>query len=182
VPSVRVGLVLGVGWLAGTLACAETPSARVRVVLDGDTIEVARSGRTERVRLIGIDAPEAHDSPKLDRLIAQGQDRAQILALGRDATAFTRDRLLGREVELEFDVETRDRYGRTLAYVWLDGVLFNATVVEAGHARLLTIPPNVRYVERLRVLERAARNAERGLWQVPGAPPRGQSRPSAASP
>jgi micrococcal nuclease len=182
VPSARFGVALGIAWLAGTLACAETPSARVRVVLDGDTIEVVRNGRSERVRLIGIDTPEAHDSPKLDRLVAQGQDRTQILALGRDATAFTRARLLGRAVELEFDRETRDRYGRTLAYVWLDGALFNATLVEAGHARLLTIPPNVRYVERFRVLERAARHARRGLWRAPAPAPHDQSRPSAASP
>src|SRR6185369_2334774 len=72
--------------------------AQVRKVVDGDTIEVERAGRIERVRLIGIDAPEAHDSPKLDRLVARGLDRSQILALGREATAFTRARLLGHRV------------------------------------------------------------------------------------
>jgi micrococcal nuclease len=62
-------------------------------------------------------------------------------------------------------VETRDRFARLLAYVWLpDGTLFNATLLEAGQARLLTIPPNVRYVDRFRPLERAAREARRGLW------------------
>jgi len=126
---------------------------------------VARGTRIDRVRLIGIDSPEAHESPKLDRQVASGRNREAILALGRTATAFTRERLAGRRIELEFDVETRDRFGRLLAYVWLaDGTLFNATLLEAGQARLLTIPPNVRYVERFRPLERQAREAHRGLW------------------
>lgn len=172
--------------LASTLACAallaaacaapaDSPHgarepAQVRKVIDGDTIEVERGGRTERVRLIGVDAPEAHDSPKLDRQVARGSDREQILALGREATAFARARLLGRRVELELDVERHDRFGRLLAYVWLpDGTLFNATLLEAGQARLLTIPPNVRYVDRFRPLERAAREARRGLWAKPEA-------------
>jgi micrococcal nuclease len=170
---------LAVGAALATFACAEPPGtpppgprqpATVRSVLDGDTIEVAREGRTDRVRLIGIDTPEAHESAKLERLVARGQDRAQILALGRQATAFTRERLLGRRVDLELDVEPRDRYGRLLAYVWLpDGTLFNATLLEAGQARLLTIPPNLRYVERFVPLERAAREARRGLWGSPTA-------------
>jgi micrococcal nuclease len=161
---------LALSAVLAAVACAEPAgvsrqAATVRKVLDGDTIEVTRGDRTERVRLIGIDTPEAHDSPKLDRLVARGQDRARILALGRQATAFTRARLLGRQVELELDVERRDRYGRLLAYVWLpDGTLFNATLLAEGQARLLTIPPNVRYVDRLVPLERSAREARRGLW------------------
>lgn len=163
-----------------TLASAEQPDtaravarhpAHVRAVLDGDTIEVDHSGRTDRVRLIGVDAPEAHESPKLDRLVARGHDRARILALGREATTFTRERLLGHEVHLELDVETHDRFGRLLAYVWLpDGTLFNATLLEHGHARLLTIPPNVRHVKRFVPLERAARVARRGMWGRPLTP------------
>jgi micrococcal nuclease len=168
---------LALATVVTALACAGEPAGvragpreavTVRQVFDGDTIEVIRRGRRERVRLIGVDSPEAHGSAKLDRQVAGGQERAQILALGRRATAFTRERLLGREVELEIDVEQRDRFGRVLAYVWLsDGTLFNATLLEAGQARLLTIPPNVRYVDRFVPLERAAREARRGLWSSP---------------
>jgi micrococcal nuclease len=149
--------------------------ATVVEVLDGDTIVVERGSRRERVRLIGIDAPEAHDSPKLDRLVARGHDRVRVLALGRASAAFARRRLSGARVRLELDVEPRDRYGRLLAYVWLDdGTLVNATLLEAGQARLLTIPPNVRYVDRFVPLEREARRARRGLWgaaptRAPGA-------------
>lgn len=145
--------------------------ASVVEVLDGDTIVADLDGRRQHVRLIGVDTPEAHDSPKLDRLIARGYDRAQVLALGRRATTFTRSRLQGRPVQLELDVETHDRFGRLLAYLWLsDGTLFNATLLEQGQARLLTIPPNVRYADRFVPLERAARQARRGLWASP--PPR----------
>ncbi|HWP67255.1 MAG TPA: thermonuclease family protein [Candidatus Limnocylindria bacterium] len=159
--------------LGAAAACAGPPPsprqpALVTKVLDGDTIEVERGSRTERVRLIGVDAPEAHDSPKLDRLVARGLPQKEILARGRQATAFTRAQLLSRRVELELDIETHDRFGRLLAYVWLpDGTLFNATLLEAGQAQLLTIPPNVRYAERLVASERAARQARRGLWAGP---------------
>jgi micrococcal nuclease len=54
---------------------------------------------------------------------------------------------------------------RLLAYVWRDdGVLVNLVLLEAGQARLLTIPPNVRHADRLRACARAARAAQRGLW------------------
>jgi micrococcal nuclease len=167
-----VALVFAVAALACVRAGESADSSRrpgvVRAVLDGDTIDVETRGRTQRVRLIGVDAPEAHDSPKLDRLVAQGHDRARILALGRRATAFTRERLLGRAVALELDVETHDRYGRLLAYVWLpDGSLFNATLLADGFARLLTIPPNVRHADEFVRLERAARTARTGLWAAP---------------
>ncbi len=65
---------------------------------------------------------------------------------------------------LESDVERRDRYGRTLAYVWLDDVLVNERLVDEGWAQLLTMPPNVRHVARLRAAETRARAAGVGLW------------------
>ena len=74
----------------------------------------------------------------------------------------------GRAVRLEFDVERRDRYGRLLAYVHrrADGLFVNAELVAQGYARTLTLPPNVRYAERLAALQRRARVERRGLWSV----------------
>src|SRR5881394_4096428 len=80
--------------------------------------------------------------------------------LGRLATDFTRQHLLGRTVSLELDAEQRDRYGRLLAYVWLDErTLFNAEIVRAGYATAYTVAPNVRYATWFRALEREARAA-----------------------
>jgi micrococcal nuclease len=134
-------------------------------VTDGDTVVVRLPTGTERVRLIGIDTPELHDSEKMDREIARtGKSREAIQAMGRAARDFTAATLAGRTVALESDVEPRDRFGRTLAYVWLDDVLVNELIVERGWATLLTMPPNVRFAGRLRAAEARARAAHAGLW------------------
>jgi micrococcal nuclease len=173
-----VGLWGGVGALpsvADLNPCAPPPQphrflqSTVRRVIDGDTVVVQlRGGRQERVRLIGVDTPEVHESEKLTREIARtGYHNATTLRrLGRRAAAFTAALLPpGRRVGLELDVERRDREGRLLAYVWRDdGLFINLALLEAGQARLLTIPPNVRHADRLRACAMAARAAQRGLW------------------
>jgi len=147
---------------------ADLRSGRVVHVVDGDTVDVRLGTRVERVRLIGIDAPEAHDSAKLDRDARRShRSKAAIEAMGRRATEFTARRLAERTVGLELDVEQRDPYGRLLAYVWLpDGTLFNAEILRAGYAHVLTIPPNVRYSSRFLRLQQEARAAGRGLWSA----------------
>ena len=160
---VRRSLVLLVGLLA--LACAgdaAPPSAPGRTsvpvveVTDGDTIRVDLDGQETAVRLIGIDTPE-RDGPY-----------TSLECYGEDASRFTHDALEGRSVEMEFDVERTDRYGRTLAYVWLDGALFNERLVRSGYAVVTTFPPNVRYVERFTAAQRSARDEQRGLWGACG--------------
>jgi micrococcal nuclease len=153
---------------AASFAASPSQQGTVVSVTDGDTIRVRVDGRTEKVRLVGIDAPELHGSDKLDREIARsGRSRAAITADGARAEAFTRSLLAGRTVRLELDVESRDRYGRLLAWVWLpDDILANAAIVRAGYAKLLTIPPNVRHTDALRAAEREARDAHRGLWDA----------------
>jgi micrococcal nuclease len=76
--------------------------------------------------------------------------------------------LAGRRVELRTDAETRDRYGRLLAYVYRrpDGLFVNAELVRRGFATTLTIPPNVAHAEEFLRLQRAAREAGRGFWSA----------------
>lgn len=85
---------------------------------------------------------------------------------GRAASRFTKRVLRrGRVVRYRLGVESRDRYDRALAYVWLaDGRLFNGLLVEQGYAQPLTVPPNVDFADRFRRAARAARRAGRGLW------------------
>jgi micrococcal nuclease len=143
---------------------AGLPRARVTRVIDGDTVDVVVTVGRTRVRLIGVDTPELHGGRKLDRDAARSRrSKAAIQALGREAAAYTRRRLLGRTIALEYDVQRHDRYGRTLAYVWLaDGTLFNLELLRVGQARLMTVPPNVRHVDALRNAAREARAAGRG--------------------
>jgi micrococcal nuclease len=125
----------------------------VRVV-DGDTAIVEIGGQEQRVRFIGIDAPES---------VVPGEP---VECFGPEAADYTRERLEGANVRIEYDVERRDRFERTLAYVWLGDELFNETLVREGYALVTTFPPNVRYVDRFVDAQRAARARERGLWHA----------------
>lgn len=132
--------------------------------VDGDTL-VLESG--ERVRLIGIDTPEMHESNKLRRDSQRSQqDAATIQKLGRRAYEFTRQLVEGKRVSLEFDLERYDRYKRILAYVYLkDGTFVNAEIIRQGYASVMTYPPNVRYAELFLNLYQEARENRRGLWK-----------------
>ncbi len=136
----------------------------VRRVIDGDTLQL-ESG--ERVRLIGIDTPEMHESDKLYRDSRRsGEDIATIQKLGRQAYEFTKKLAEGKRVSLEFDVEKHDRYDRLLAYVYLkDGTFVNAKIIEEGYASVMTIPPNVKYADLFVKLYQQARQNQRGLWK-----------------
>ena len=121
-------------------------------VIDGDTIEVDLDGEIVDVRLIGIDTPETVDPSE------------PVGCYGPAASDFTTKMLEGQEVGIEFDVERLDRYGRTLAYVWLGDQLFNEVLVSEGFAQVSTYPPNVKYVNVFLKAQREARSAGRGLW------------------
>jgi len=133
-------------------------------VVDGDTI-VIETG--ERVRLIGIDTPEIHESNKLYRDSRKShKDVCSIKELGMKSFKFVSGLLQGQRVRLEFDVEKHDKYGRLLAYVYLkDGAFVNAKIVEQGYASLMTIPPNVKYAQVFQELYRDARQNHLGLWK-----------------
>jgi micrococcal nuclease len=133
--------------VAGCALLAQDLAGRVSRVVDGDTIEVEVGGARERVRYIGIDAPEWTD------------ERSEVRALARAATEANARLVAGRRVRLELDVERRDRYGRLLAYVWIGDTLVNEAIVRSGHAVPFTVPPNVRHAERFRTAAREAREA-----------------------
>lgn len=137
----------------------------VNRVVDGDTLQLETG---ERVRLIGIDTPELHESSKLERDAQRsGQDKQAIKQLGTQAYEFTKKLAEGKTVRLEFDSEKKDKYGRLLAYVYLaDGTFVNAEIVKQGYASLLTIPPNLKYADLLLELYKEARENKRGLWSA----------------
>jgi micrococcal nuclease len=139
----------------------------VKRAVDGDTL-VLENG--ERVRLIGIDTPEMHESEKLHRDSRKtGMDVRTIQALGKRSYEFTRKLLENQRVRLEFDVEKNDKYGRLLAYVFLkDGTCANAEIVKQGYASLMTYRPNVKYVDLFKQLYKEARDNKRGLWKDQG--------------
>jgi len=139
--------------LAVSAASAGSFEGTVVRVVDGDTIHVRLDDRVEKVRYIGVNTPEVHHPRK-------GEEPG-----GREAMAVNRTLVEGRTVRLETDVQTRDRYGRLLAYVWTGDVMVNAELVRRGFAQVMTVPPNVRHQALFVKLQRDARDAERGLWR-----------------
>ena len=133
-------------------------AARVVEVVDGDTVKVVLEGRRESIRYIGIDTPESR------------RPGAPVECFARAATAYNRRLVDGEAVILRTDVEPRDRYGRLLAYVYRrrDRLFVNAALVREGYATVLTIPPNVAHAEEFVRLQRLARRAGRGLWDICG--------------
>ncbi len=134
-------------------------------VIDGDTIVLSDG---QKVRLTGIDTPEVYFSEKLLRDSKKsGDDVKTIQALGKRASAFTKELCLGKKVRLEYDVNRRDRYKRTLAYVYLeDGTFVNAKIIQEGFAQVMTVAPNVKYADLFLKLQKEAREANRGLWKI----------------
>jgi micrococcal nuclease len=140
------------GWRLGEARRAATAQWTVVEVLDGDTIRVSRGDDTDTVRLLGIDTPETHHPTK------------PVECFGPEAASYTKAHLRGRSVQLEADIEGRDRYGRRLAYVIVDGERFNDELVRRGYARLLVIEPNRAHARAMLQEELDAKRAGRGLW------------------
>lgn len=124
----------------------------VRVV-DGDTFVISYNGKEEKVRLIGIDTPESVHA-----------NASKNTEEGKLASDYTKELLTGKKVKLEFDVEKKDKYGRFLAYVYLDDKMVNKLLLEEGYAKIATYPPNVKYVEDFKQIQKQARENKKGFW------------------
>lgn len=125
-------------------------------VVDGDTFWVDDgSPKGKKIRLIGVDAPETRKSSRKD-----------VGYYGEEAKHFLLEMLSGESVRLEYDADRTDRYGRVLAYAYLqDGTFINAELLRNGFAMVLTVPPNIRYAEKFVDLQRQARAKRKGMWK-----------------
>jgi len=132
---------------------------QVQQVISGQTIEVLDTTQQPalivRVRLIGIEAPDLRQQPwgtaaktRMEQLI--GETRGQQLIL--------------QSVFLEPDVQTKDSFGRWLAYVWHDGVMINEQLIKEGYVLATPRSPNNKYNERLIRAQEYARIMGYGIW------------------
>lgn len=125
---------------------------KVVVVYDGDTIKVrSAQGVERRVRLIGIDTPE----------IGSDSTDEELEALLAKRFAF--HHLYRRNVKLSYDKEREDKYGRLLAYVWTDSVLFNELILREGFARAYLKFP-FKMEEKFVQAQKRAQERGRGFW------------------
>lgn len=130
-------------------ASAQTISGRVIKVSDGDTITLQSSAGKERVRLIGIDAPE----------------KAQ-LPWGPKAKKFAESLALGKAGRIETDVQPRDKYGRLLGYLYVGNRFVNLEMVRNGYAMLYTYPPNVAHTDEFVKAQKEAREKGLNIWDA----------------
>jgi micrococcal nuclease len=141
----------------------------VTFVYDGDTIEVSGTGK---VRIIGIDALDAHNEERLaGQAAALGMRPERVAHWAEQAADFARDALLRQQVDLHRGPERRDHYGRALAYVHLPpkdpgrpGADFGLEQLRLGLAEAYRSAEHPRR-ELYLAAEHEARLARRGLWQ-----------------
>jgi micrococcal nuclease len=157
---------------SSVVAVQKRRACRVLTVYDGDTLgcDLNANGRIERpreeVRLLGIDTPEMRYSKK-NR--SHGSAHPKDEPYAREASQWLYRQAFGKMVYLEFDVQARDRYGRTLAFVYPAANAtssFNAELLRQGYAKMLFLGRNRLHEETFRVIETEARQAVRGLWRV----------------
>jgi endonuclease YncB( thermonuclease family) len=146
--------------VVGFEPCAPEREESVACVLDGDTFDVEACGDNgERIRMLGIDAPE----------VAHGEDPAE--CWGYEASAELERLLTSEDVLLTFDWECEGIYNRTLAYVWLeqegdDSLLVNQWMLEEGHARLFEedFGQPIQLKDDFEAAQDVARARGLGLW------------------
>ena len=136
---------------------ASPNSATLKGVVDGDTIDIAIGGKTERVRLIGINTPETKHPTK------------GVECYGPEASAYTEQLLpKGTKLRVERDVEARDKYGRLLLYVYIanSNVFVNMDLVMNGYARPMVFEPNTAHKADFAQAATQAELRNVGLWQA----------------
>ena len=143
-----------------TIGCAFAASGeRIPVkylkTSDGDTMRVMLDGENTRVRFLGINTPEVSGEDKIEE------------PWGNEALAFTREKLdKAKKIEIEYDdvADHEDRFGRKLAWIWVDDELFEVKLLEEGLAKTYMLKNNYRYANELKAAERKAKQAKIGVW------------------
>ncbi|MEE8398695.1 MAG: thermonuclease family protein, partial [Desulfobacterales bacterium] len=143
-------LFLGLIIAPGESQC-EDDGYKVRIVVDGDTIILLHG---QRVRYIGIDAPEIQ------------QEHGGGEPYGDKALALNRKLVSSRKVKLEFGKKRYDRYRRLLAYVFRsDGLFVNREMLFQGYAHYLAVEPEGPYARVLLQAQRDAMSVGKGMWK-----------------
>lgn len=150
--------VLSLIFILCLIGCQKTDieGIKVKEVIDGDTV-VLENGRI--LRYIGIDTPEVRKYIG-DNWVYEPQP------FGLEAEEFNRSLVEGKYIKIEFDVQKTDKYGRLLAYCFVNDTFVNAKILEEGFALLYTRPPNVKYVDIFVSSQKKAREEKRGIWKT----------------
>jgi len=149
-------LLLVLVLFVSVLPCFATPYKVLRVI-DGDTIDIHYGEKKERIRLLNVDTPESVHP-----------DKTRNTSLGKQASDYTKKRLSGKYVSLEFEGKRKGKYGRLLAYVILDNTNFNLELVQNGWSPYYTkYGKSKRYHEKFRLAQKQAQLRRVNIWIDP---------------
>ena len=135
----------------------KTFTAQVVKVIDGDTVKIKLpNGNAETVRLLLIDTPETVHPTK------------DVQPFGPEASQFSKHLMpANSKVEVELGIGERDKYGRLLAYFYVDGKMVNKLLLEKGLARVAYVyAPNTKYLDELEATQKKAQKNEVGIWSI----------------
>ncbi|MBU1683424.1 lamin tail domain-containing protein [Patescibacteria group bacterium] len=139
-------------WMINLDSLSDGMSASVIRVVDGDTFVMDFMGKQMKVRMIGVDTPETVHPFK------------PIEFYGRQASDYLKNLLTGKSISLKFDYQKMDKYGRLLAYIYLDDLFVNAEIVKQGYGYAYTRFP-FKYLDDFVGYEEEAKENKVGIWE-----------------
>jgi micrococcal nuclease len=133
---------------------AQRQKVTIQKVIDAQTLEVVINKKKEKLHLLGVELPVL-------------EKKSATTKIKKEAKAFV-DKLIKpkQAIELEFDIEHRDRFKYLQAYVFLkDEKMLNEEIIKAGFSKVSTGATNLRYAKRLEEAQKFASEQQTGLWK-----------------
>lgn len=140
------------------LGIKESEIVTLEKCVDGDTARFQdQNGNILKTRFLAIDTPETVHPTK------------EVETFGKEASNYTCESLTNaKEIRLEYDNDSdkEDKYGRRLAWVFVDGVLLQEKLIELGYAKVAYLYGDYEYTERLQAAEKKAKESKVGVWSM----------------
>ena len=135
-------------------AVSKKQTAKFVRAIDGDTAELKVKGKKYTFRFLAIDTPETV------------KPNTKVAFMGKRASNYTKTALKkAKKIQIQYDGSKTDRYGRRLAWIWVDGKLLQKQLVQKGYARVYYIYGNYKYTKTLQAAEKVARRKKLGVWK-----------------
>ena len=134
---------------------AETDTVKLSKCVDGDTARFIINGKEYSTRFLAIDTPETKHPKK------------KVEPYGKEASNYTCNSLKkASKIVLEYDSNStkEDKYGRRLAWIFVDGELLQKKLVSKGYAKVAYLYGNYKYTDELKNIEKKAKTKEIGVW------------------
>lgn len=123
--------------------------------VDGDTIKIILKNQKEILRLLAVDTPESVHPTK------------EVEYYAKEASDFTCNAVKNaKTIEIEYDdnSDKKDKYGRLLVWLFIDGELFQQKLIENGYAKTAYLYGEYKYTSSLQNTEKLAKEKKIGIW------------------